>query len=115
MKDTIPRFVSKEKLERLAYEFFGSTINNNSHYEVREEDFPYQDGGFGEERHISKLFFGKRVIVESTYVERHTPGGYGSLGIRKEVLKETELLSNDCLSKRFFEYLKSRVPMRVKI
>lgn len=115
MKNTIPHFVSKQKLERLALEFFRHAVNGNYHYEVQAEDFPYQGGGFGEEKHVSRLIFQDKIIIESTYVERHAPGGYGSLGIRKEILKETKLLSNERLLRSFFEYLKSRVPMRVKV
>lgn len=112
MKKIIPHFVSKERLERLASEFFGTNGNANGSYEVIGEDVPYPEGGFGESIHVSKLVVRGILIVESEYIERHLRGEQGSLGRREVKLRETKFASDYRQFKELFDYLQSRIPQR---
>lgn len=105
MKGTIPRFVSKERLASIAFEFFGESVNGNPRYEVYGMHFPYPDGGFGEERYVSWLLFGDKKVVESVYIDKHCRSRADSLGIRIDCARKTRLLSRDETSREFFRYM----------
>lgn len=113
MDNKINHFVSKEKLERLALQYFSHLSDATADYEVEAEDEPYGSINPDRDLHISRLYIDGRFVLKSVYEEKYFPRADGFFGYRRIIKKETELLSDDSKAIKFYDHLKRHVPLRM--